>query len=304
MTFIVMKKISIVIPNFNGKSLLRENLPGILKNFPGNEIIIVDDGSEDESVNFIKKRFSQVKVLVNKKNFGFSTTANRGIRAAKSSLVLLLNNDCQPQKNIFQFLLPYFDDKKTFAVSCLEKSAKKSRGRGIGGFKKGLFYHKPGKLDKNNTLWAFAACTLYNKEIFEKIGGFDENFNPFYWEDFDLSYRALKSGYKIFFEKKAVVYHKESSTINKYFSPFQIKQISFRNQLMVSWKNLTDKDYLIWHLIWLPYYLILTTIKTRGAFLLGFLKALMKLLKILEKRKNNKFVYSDKEVLAPFQNKL
>ncbi len=311
-------RFSIVIPTYNGQNLLNRNLPQLIKIFPQVEIIVVDDGSVDKTQSVLSKlkikndlpadatalQAGRLKIIRNKRNCGFASSANRGILAAKTPLVFLLNNDCVPKNNFINLILPYFQDKKTFAVSCLEKTNGRARGRGVGGFRKGLLLHKAGKLDKNNTLWAFGAATIYNKAIFVRLGGFDENFNPFYWEDFDLSYRALKSGYNIYFEKRAVIDHQPASTINKYYSVNQINQISFRNQLLTCWKNLTDQEFIIKHFFWLAYHLIMTTIKTRGDFFMGFLKALLKLKKILIKRKQNRFVLTDKEVLAPFQKEI
>lgn len=298
---ITSASLSIVIPNFNGQKLLAENLPKIIKMFPEFKILIVDDGSSDGSVNFLKSHFPKITVLINQHNMGFSSSANRGIKAAKTSLVWLLNNDCYPENNFLDKIIPYFQDPKVFAVSCAENNKGVIRGRGIGGFRKGLLYHRPGKLNKNNTLWAFGASTIYNKDLFLKLDGFDENYNPFYWEDFDLSYRVLKSGYKIYFEKQAMVNHQESSTISQNFSASLITQISFRNQLLTCWKNITDLDMLISNILWLPYHLILTSFRTKGAFIIGFILALEHFFDILHQRKKNKFFLTDKEVLAPFQ---
>jgi GT2 family glycosyltransferase len=301
---VLEKTFSIVIPSFNGETLLVKNLPRLVKIFPKNEIIVVDDGSRDNTQNFLKQNFPHIRVLINKNNKGFSTTANRGIFNAKSPLVFLLNNDCYPEANFMSLVPPYFQDPQTFAVGCLEKSKNKERGRGIGGINRGLFYHQPGALNKNNTLWTFGAGTVYNKEIFKQLGGFDEDFNPFYWEDFDLSYRALKSGFKLFFEPRAVIVHEHSTTIKKYYSSQTVERISFRNQLMTYWKNITDNNLIFNHICWLPYHLIFTSIRTGGTFFFGFIMALGNLFKILNKRKNNQFVYSDEEVLRPFQKEL
>jgi len=297
-------KITIIIPNFNGKYLLAKNLPRLMRFFPKAKIIVVDDASIDGTKEFLKKKFPQIQILSNEKNKGFSSSANKGIKKAKTPFVFLLNNDCLPQKNFLADLLPYFKDKKTFAVSCLEKQGSYRRGRGVGGVRRGLLFHQAGSLDKNNTLWAFGASTLYRKSVFRKLGGFDENFNPFYWEDFDLSYRALKSGYKIYFEKKAVVNHRESTTIKKYYSSFQIQIISFRNQLLTYWKDITDFDLICQHFFWLPYHLIFTSLKTKGAFLMGFIGALIKLPKTLFKKRKNNFLLSDRKILKRFQNEI
>lgn len=296
--------VSIVIPNFNGQKLLAENLPKIIKVFPGFKIFIVDDGSSDGSIDFLINRFPEIIVLVNRQNMGFASSANRGIRAVKTPLVWLLNNDCCPKNNFLDKIIPYFQDSKTFAVSCAENNKGVIRGRGIGGFRKGLLYHQSGKLNKNNTLWAFGASTIYRRQQFLSLDGFDENYNPFYWEDFDLSYRALKSGYQIYFEKQAMVYHQESSTISHYYSAATIAQISFRNQLLTCWKNITDLDLLISHFIWLPYHLIITNLKTKGNFVIGFLKALRKLRDVWELRRKNQFIYSDKKILSLFKGEI
>lgn len=297
-------KLSIVIPSFNGEKLLLKNLPKVLKVFPDSEIIVVDDGSTNESINVIKKKFPHIEILRNEKNLGFASSANKGIKKAKSSIVFLLNNDCYPKKDFLNIILPYFKDKDTLAVSCLEELNKGKRGRGVGSFKKGLFVHQPGSLNKSNTLWVFGASTFYKKEIFKKLRGFDEEFNPFFWEDFDLSYRALKSGYKIYFEKKAIVDHQHSSTINQYYSKNQIEKISFRNQLLTTWKNITDRDLILKHLLFMPYHLIFTTLKTRGIFFQSYFLALKKLFKVFKKRKLNQFIYTDKQILDQFKNEI
>lgn len=108
--------ISVVIPNYNGKDLLKKNLPKVyseLENYKdGNfEIIIVDDASEDESLalldQFIQK-YQNLKILRNEKNLGFSPTVNIGFRAASGEIVILLNTDIYPEKGFLESLLSHF----------------------------------------------------------------------------------------------------------------------------------------------------------------------------------------------------
>ena len=121
----------------------------------------------------------------------------------------------------------------------------------------------------------------------------DELFNPFYWEDIDLSYRAWKAGYKITYDPNIKVEHHHESTIGKYFDRSNILKIAFRNQLIFQWKNLTDRDLIIKHLFNLP----------RFVFFPGFFNALVRLPKILQARKKTVklFVKSDREILDKFK---
>src|SRR3972149_226164 len=103
-------QVSAVIPNYNGLALLKNNLPVIVKELQGSEVIVVDDG--------------------------FSTAVNLGIKAASNELVLLINTDVVPTKDFLKYLLPHFENPKIFAVGCLDKSIEGDqvtlRGRGTG----------------------------------------------------------------------------------------------------------------------------------------------------------------------------
>ena len=139
------QKISIIIPNFNGCDLLAKNLPSVIKHCPNCQIIVSDDASTDDSVNFLKKNFRKIKVIQLAKNQGFAAAVNRGVEAADGNLVLLLNSDVAPRVNFLKAALSHFDDDKVFSVGFADYSheAKKIvvRGRGGGIFKKGFLEH-------------------------------------------------------------------------------------------------------------------------------------------------------------------
>lgn len=304
--------VSVVIPNYNGEELLLKNLPELfneLNKYKKGEIevIVVDDGSEDNSVNVIK-RFSKVKLLINPKNVGFSQTVNKGVEEAKGELILLLNTDVLPQKDFLDPLLTHFNDPNVFAVGCMDKSVEKNgeivlRGRGIGLWKRGFLVHSRGEVDSNDTLWVSGGSGMFRNSIWEKLGGLNTLYNPFYWEDIDLSYRAQKSGYKVIFENKSVVLHEhEKGIIKKKFSPFRVKSIVYRNQFIFVWTNLTDFNLVLKHFLWLPYYFIKTILSLDFAFTVGFLSALLRIPKILKTRYNNKrlFILSDLEVTKKY----
>ncbi|MEK7169069.1 MAG: glycosyltransferase family 2 protein [Patescibacteria group bacterium] len=304
--------VSVVIPNYNGEELILKNLPKLIteldKYTKGEiEVIVVDDGSEDNSVGVIKK-FLKVKLLINSKNVGFSQTVDRGVGEARGELILLLNNDVLPQKGFLEPLLTHFNDPKVFAVGCMDKSVEKNgeivlRGRGTGLWKRGFLVHSRGEVDSNDTLWVSGGSGMFRKSIWEELGGLNTLYNPFYWEDIDLSYRAQKSGYKVIFENKSVVLHEhEKGIIKKKFSPFKVKSIVYRNQFIFVWTNLTDFNLVLKHFLWLPYYFIKTILSLDFAFYVGFLSAIFRFTKILKTRYNNKrlFILSDLEVTKKY----
>lgn len=326
-----MTKISIIIPNYNGQELLERNLPLVVDSLGSfidqTEIIIIDDGSTDESVEYIKnQKFplrpdlvgatggqaklksclsvsrnteQKLKILENKKNYGFGYSCNRGVKEARGEIMVLLNNDVIPQKGFLSFLLPHFNDDSVFAVGCKELNGEE-RGRGVGIFKQGFLVHqRADNQNKKTTLWVSGGSGAFKKSIFEKLGGFDEIYKPFYWEDIDLSYRALKSGYRVLFEPKSIIHHRHETTIGRFFDKSYIETISYRNSFIFVWKNITDKTLICNHLFWLPLNLIKAIFSGNKAFINGFCKTIPLLPKVLKNRLVNKklFTKGDQEVL-------
>jgi len=318
--------ISIIIPNYNGEKLLRKNLPKVFSailNYKDGEaeVIIIDDGSTDASASVILNfnppaggQISNFRFIQNAKNLGFSSTVNRGAEKANGDILVLLNTDVTPEKDFLKPLIEHFKDESVFAVGCMDKSidlpAGKAgngktvlRGRGIGKWEKGFLVHRRGEVDKKNTLWVSGGSGAFRKSIWKKLGGFNELYNPFYWEDIDLSYRALKSGYQILFEPKSVVIHKhEEGAIKKKYSEFQIKTIAYRNQFIFVWLNATDLNLQFFHIVWLPYHFFKALVRLDIPFFLGFFKAFILLPKIiiLSFKAQKMFVKKDRDVVREF----
>lgn len=306
--------ISIVIPNYNGEDILRNNLIkdyDAIKNSKNNiEIIVVDDKSTDSSLRVLhdlKLIIPMLKIVENEKNMGFSSAVNKGVEKAQGEIIILLNTDAYPDKNFLDPVVNDFKDDKVFAVGCMDKSLENGkavlRGRGIGIWRRGFLVHQRGEVDKNNTLWVGGGSGAFRKDIWDKLGGLNPLYNPFYWEDIDLSYRALKSGYKILFEKKSIVYHEHSKgSINKTYSKFKIKRVAYRNQFIFVWENATDLLLQLSHVLFLPYHLLKALINRDWAFLLGFIDAFVLLPKIIKSsfRSQRQFTKTDKEVMEEF----
>ena len=112
---------SVVIPNWNGRDLLAKYIPSVIEalgGHPGNEIIVVDNGSEDGSAEFLRERFPSVRVLALDRNLGFGGGSNHGFRAAKNDIVVLLNSDMRVERDFLQPLLEAFTDETVFSVAC------------------------------------------------------------------------------------------------------------------------------------------------------------------------------------------
>jgi len=300
-------KVSIVIPNFNGRNLLQKNLPKVEKAAGDTEILVVDNNSSDGSNNYIKNNFPKVKLVEEKKGQGFASSVNQGVSKASGDIIVLLNTDIIPENGFLEPLLKNFDDPKVFAVGCLDKSHEKDsiieRGRAVARFTRGMLIHSRGEVNKKNTFWVSGGSGAFRKSIWEKLKGMDDLFNPFYYEDIDLSYRAVKSGYKILFERKSIVHHyHEEGVIQTNFGVKEIEKIAFKNQFLFIWKNITDFKLLLCHIFYLPYYLLKAIFHKDRSMIIGFINALERLPIIIKKRIEvlHNYSVSDKEIFNQF----
>jgi GT2 family glycosyltransferase len=244
--------VSVVMPNLNGEKLLEKNLPSLISAMgnPENniiEIIIVDDGSWDGSVNFLKKNYPQIRLFKHKINRGFSASVNTGARAAKGNLILLINTDVVPEKDFLVPVLKHFNDKKVFAVSLHEKGFGSAKGK----FSAGYIQLAMGEETSaaHTSFYVSGGSGVFRRDIWMDLGGMDEKLlSPFYWEDIDLCYRAEKRGYINLWEPDGHVVHNHESTISK-FPKTYVQRVRERNQLLVIWKNIHSPALIRNHII-------------------------------------------------------
>ena len=255
--------VSIVIPTWQGKELLHRFLPSVLEAarvFPGPcEVIVSDDGSTDSTVSSLRKRFPDVRVVRTGMRRGFAGAANSGLMESRHSIVVLLNNDTDVDRDFLSPLVRHFDDREVFAVlcRCYDRDGKRVQDGGkIGEFKRGFFrVHRnydvdPASADGNGPYLSFLAAgafSAFDRAKLEALGWIDELFAPFNWEDADLSYRAWKRGWEVRYEPSSVVRHSPNTTVGRFRRGY-VKVISRRNRLFFVWKNLTDVDKLAAHL--------------------------------------------------------
>lgn len=304
-----MTGVSLVVTNWNGKDLLAKHLSAVVAacrawRKTGWEIIVADDHSKDGSREFLREHFPEVKFVSTPARQYFAQTCNLGVTTAQGDIIVLLNNDVSPREDFLSPLIKNFDDPLVFAVGCKELDTRGSKktwsGRGLMKFERGLVVHRRAE-DQNRkaTDWVTAGSAAYDRRKWLEIGGMDPLFRPAYEEDRDISYRALKHGWKVLFEPASVVEHRHETTNLRAFGARRIKIISFKNQFLFVWKNITDKKYLFWHFFWLPYHLTLTAARTKGLLWLGFLRALSQLPEAVVQRQKIKklFTRTDEELV-------
>jgi GT2 family glycosyltransferase len=225
-----MKKVSIIVTNWNGKELIEGCLRSIIENtdYPDYEIIVVDNGSTDGSVEMLERDFPQVRLIKNKQNMGFGYANNQAFKIAKGEYVFLLNNDSRiVEKNWLRELLEIAEsDHRIAVVGCSLNVLKEN--------KKITFK------EVHNTV----GTMLIRKDVIEKIGDFDtENFSPIYGEETDWNYRARSVGYKII-KTSVPMIHMDSVTTKKGFgAEFQYVLIN-TNRLKAMLYNLSFIDFM------------------------------------------------------------
>ncbi len=256
-------KVSVVTPNYNGKRFLKNYFDSLNKNceFIG-EVIIIDNGSEDGSLDFIKdyqKNLNfKIKLIENNENLGFAEAVNQGIKNSSYDYIFSLNNDTEIEENAIEELLKLIDlDENIFSVSSKMIQADNPSLIDDAGDEYTLLAYTKKRGDNKpvsefeDVCEIFSSCAgaaLYRKAILDEIGYFDKNFFA-YMEDVDLSYRAKINGYKNYYCPTAIVYHKGSGTTGSKYNEFKIK-IAARNNIWVIYKNMPTPQK-IFNILWL-----------------------------------------------------
>lgn len=240
-------QIDIVIPNFNGKVFLQNCLDSLKKQHGVDfTVFVVDNGSDDGSVDFLREQYPETKILAWEENKGFSAAVNAGIYAGSAPLVFLLNNDTELDENCLAELATAAREKTeyTFFAAKMLNYRDHSRLDGAGdAFLLGGVGYKLGTMEADSSYYStarnvFGACAgaaLYRRELFDEIGCFDEDFFA-YLEDVDFNFRANSRGKKCWYVPEARVYHIGSATTGSKINAFTVS-LSTRNNFCLLVKN-------------------------------------------------------------------
>jgi GT2 family glycosyltransferase len=307
--------VTVVIVNWNGKKFISECLDGLRnQTYIDHSVVLVDNASDDGSLEFVHEHYPEVKTIDLPENFGFAVANNRAIESVKDEYVALLNNDAIPFPTWLENL-----------VKTLEKYPE-------AGFvaSKMLLYDRPDIIDRAGDIYTtaatallngrgesskkfskpekvFGACAgaaLYRRRMLDEIGLFDKDFFLLY-EDVDLSFRAQLSGYQCIFASDAIVYHKAGSSIGD-DSPISV-YYSHRNLEWVYIHNMPGsliKKSIVGHLIYNVAAFFFFLAKGRGAdFIKAKWHALQGLKRALAKRKHiqKKKIVTDDYIWSLFE---
>ncbi len=219
--------VAVVVPNWNGKDGLKTCLDSLLSQTTQPQIIVVENGSTDGSLEYLRHNYPQVRLVVNQTNHGFAGGVNDGIKVAMElgcEYVALFNNDATAETDWLEKLVAVLDVEKEFGIAtCKLMAADKSHMDSTGDQYTvwGLPYPRgrgePVSDVYDEKIRVFAAsggASLYRTKMFEEIGLFDEDFFAYY-EDVDISFRAQLSAWQVRYVPEAIAYHQIGATSGK-----------------------------------------------------------------------------------------
>ena len=244
--------ISIIIINWNGMRWLKDCFGSLYaQEYKSFEIIFVDNASYDGSVSWVKKNYPETKIIINKKNLGFSDANNVGYRVVKGKYILFLNNDTRVNKTFLTELVSVLEKDST--IGCAQSKIllmdHPDTHDSVGAFltPTGFLYHygfgrkNSAKYDKEIELFtAKGACMMFRKEVLDRVSIDGNIFDPdyfAYFEESDLCHRVWLAGYRIVYAYKSVIYHKMGATSSGMNNAF-IQYHSFKNRIRTYLKNL------------------------------------------------------------------
>ncbi|MEQ8763442.1 MAG: glycosyltransferase family 2 protein [Planctomycetota bacterium] len=258
--------LTVIVPNYNGRQILERCLPHTLQAAErvGAEVIVVDDASTDDSVAFLEERFPMVRLVRHAENRGFGEACRSGVEAADTELVALVNSDVMPEADCFEKLIsPFEGDERLFAVSAVSVYADNGeqyehlkipylkhghfRFKRAGGRNPETSFDPDRVTARTATFFATGGHAVYRRRVFLELGGFDPIYRPAYLEDVDLSYRAWKRGYRIELEPGAKVRHERKGSLSERYGDRALERLVYRNRLIFSWSNFTDRGFLLRH---------------------------------------------------------
>ncbi|WP_394340861.1 glycosyltransferase family 2 protein [Pedobacter nutrimenti] len=253
--------VAVVILNWNGKSLLERFLPSVSKSKYSNlQLVLGDNDSSDDSVDFVRSAFPEIRIIRNDRNYGFAEGYNKVLEQVNSDYYVLLNSDVEVPENWIEPVISLMESESKIAaaqpkIKWQSDPAKFEYAGAAGGFlDKYAFPFCRGRIfdtiendqgQYNNPLeifWASGAAFFIKSKQWKEIGGLDADLFA-HMEEIDLCWRLKNMGYKIMFCPNAEVYHVGGGSLNA-TNPFKT-YLNFRNNLLIMHKNLPSSELFI-----------------------------------------------------------
>ena len=253
-----MKKVAIVILNWNGAAMMRRFLPSVIEHSDAvADVIVADNASTDDSMQLLRDKFPSVGTIVLDKNYGFAEGYNRALEQVDNEYYMLLNSDVEVTEGWINCLLAFMDSHHEAAACQPKLRAEQQRDMfeyagASGGFVDRYGYpfcrgrvfdtveRDGGQYDDVcEIMWATGAALMIRRADYWSAGGFDARFFA-HNEEIDLCWRLSSMGRKIYCVPQSVVYHVGGGTLPK-SNPMKT-YLNFRNNLTMLYKNLPDDD--------------------------------------------------------------
>lgn len=255
-----MKRVAVVILNYNGRDLLQKFLPSVIQFSNFSRIIVADNHSTDDSVEIIKREFPSVEIIHIHANLGFCGGYNYALKKIEADYYVLLNSDVEVTRNWIEPAIELFERDTTIGVIQPKVLSYHNKTRfeyagAAGGFIDVLGYPLcRGRIfqtleedrgqynDVCPIFWATGACLFIRSSLFHTAGGFDENFFA-HMEEIDLCWRIQRSGYRVYYQGNSAIYHVGGGTLS--VSNPKKTYLNFRNGLSLIAKNMSKGE--LWY---------------------------------------------------------
>jgi GT2 family glycosyltransferase/glycosyltransferase involved in cell wall biosynthesis len=248
-----LPSVSVIILNFNGRQHLESCLTSLLQQeYAGSiEVIMVDNGSADGSIELMRERFPQVRLIANQQNIGFAPAVNQAARQATGAYLALLNNDARAAPDWVCQLVELAERRRAEGVACVASRVLGWDGETIDfvmgsvnfhGFGAQPFFRLPADRlhpGEEPLLFANGGAMLVDRAVFMEVGGLDDDYFA-YFEDVDFGWRLWVCGYQVVLNPRAVVYHRHHSTASTMYA-YQTRLLFERNALLTIIKNYSDE---------------------------------------------------------------
>jgi GT2 family glycosyltransferase len=284
----VTKTCAIVVLNFNGRPLLEKSLPSLVA-AGADEVVVLDNGSTDDSENFVRKNFPNVTWFRASAN-RFLVSYNEFLAQTKHQLVFLLNNDVSLRAGALPPLLRHFDDLRVFAVAplVLNPGDHVENGRTCLTWSQGRFGYRQIDTQPGLSATASTAAGMYDREKLLSFGGFDELILPMYGEEMDLTLSAYRRGWIVRFEPKSVADHLGGASITKAHQHGARRSYIVNSRHLSVIKHVHSPARLAAYFAWMALLLPVRLVTFDGAYFRGSAMAWRRRRLALERRRREK----------------